>query len=152
MHKNKKLKRVIFSLEENAWHAISTERLWAEEVAMGRYKLRNSPFYAKNISFEDVVFGRVSATGDIEFSGVSLRAGHSTYRIFSKTPIESKNFREAWAELQNLGCSFEQGTGNIISVDVPARANIYSVYGILEKHEKDGTWDFEEGHCGHALT
>ncbi len=50
------LRKLFFRLEENAWHGSATESLWAEPVQAGRYRLRNSPFYAFGVSAEDVVF------------------------------------------------------------------------------------------------
>jgi hypothetical protein len=145
------LVRVRFELEADAWHGYGSERLWAEPVAENRYRLRNSPFYAYGISTEDVVFAKPDASAGLLFEGVSLRGGHSTYRILSKQGLEEVAFRAPWERLQVLGCTYEQASPHLLSVDVPPHADIYAVYALLERGENAGVWDFEEGHCGHPL-
>jgi Domain of unknown function (DUF4265) len=149
---NADLLKVAVQLESGAWHGHALEKLWAERVGDGRYRLRNTPFYAKGLSFEDVVFAEVRADGQLVVSGVSLYGGHSTYRLAPKASLEDVAFRSAWAPLQATGCSFEGVGGRLLAVDVPPQANIQQVYDLLQRGEDDGVWEFEEGHCGHSLS
>ncbi len=142
------LVRVLFQLEPGAWHGIATERLWAEPVGHGRFRLRNTPFFAFGVSFHDVVFGE-ERKGQIMFSGVSLRGGHSTYRLMPEKTRRG-DFPRYWAPLQELGCSYEE-EGRVLAVDVPPHANINEAYVLIEEGYSAGVWDFEEGHCGHPL-
>lgn len=143
------LVQVTFELDPSAWHGYATERLWAKVLSPGRYQLENTPFYAKGVSFEDVV--AASADGpEWVFSGTLESQGHSTYRVFIKHGVDSPGFALRWRPLQELGCSFEQG-GRLLAVDVPPRADIRTVYRLFEQGAADEIWDFEEGHCGHAL-
>jgi hypothetical protein len=139
------LVKVRFQLEPGAWHGSATETLWAERIDERRLRLRNVPFYAFGVSAEDVVFVR-PADGIFEFEGVSIRGGHSTYRV-----IISGDAKEQWARLAKLGCTYEQGPGSLRAVDVPPSADIREVYSALDQGEQEGTWDFEEGHCGHPF-
>jgi hypothetical protein len=88
-HEQTSLIRIVFDLGENAWHGFSTERVLAAPVSEGRYQLRNSPFYARGVSFEDIVFAKPAADGSLVFAGTSIRSGHSTYRLFAKQNIKS---------------------------------------------------------------
>jgi hypothetical protein len=139
------LVRVVFELEPNAWHGSATERLWAEPVVVGRYRLRNTPFFVFGVSAEDIVFAK-ERQGRLLFAGVSLRGGHSSYRI---AVSDQHLFDRSWKHLQALGCSYEEG--QVLAVDVPPRADIHEVYELLEAGERAGAWDFEEGHCGHPV-
>lgn len=145
------LVKVLFQLEPDAWHGSATETLWAERVDQRRFRLRNVPFFAFGVSVEDVVFAR-DAEGLLEFDGVSIRGGHSTYRIITKATASPESVKQRWQELEQLGCTFEQGPGRLKAIDVPPRADIYKVYPLLEQGEHEGVWEFEEGHCGHVLT
>jgi hypothetical protein len=116
-----------------------------------RFRLRNVPFYAFGVSVEDVVFAKPSE-GIFEFESVSIRGGHSTYRIIAKETARPDALRQKWQQLERLGCTYEQGAGRLMAVDVPPRAEIYEVYSVLEEGEREGIWDFEEGHCGHPVT
>jgi hypothetical protein len=143
------LVHIVFDLDAQAWHGNATERLWAEPVGKERFRLRNSPFFAFGVSNEDIVFGEVR-DGQVYFAGVSIRNGHSTYRL--KLPGRDRQapaFERAWAPLGALGCSYEEGP--VLAVDVLASADIYAVYELLEAGAAAGAWDFEEGHCGHPL-
>ncbi|MCP5335133.1 MAG: DUF4265 domain-containing protein [Oceanospirillaceae bacterium] len=43
---------------KNQWHGYESESVWAEKISNDRCRIRNTPFYAKGVSFEDVVFVR----------------------------------------------------------------------------------------------
>jgi len=141
------LVRVVVELEPSEWHGNATERLWAEPVGDGRYRLRNTPFFAFGVSNGDIVFAEVR-DGALSMTGVSIRGGHSTYRLkLSERGRGAPAFKRSWLPLQAIGCTFEEGP--VLAVDVPASADIYAVYGLLEAGADSGAWDFEEGHCGH---
>jgi hypothetical protein len=152
----KQLVKVRFELDPQDWHGHGGEFLWASptSVSVGdEFELRNSPFYAKGVSFKDVV--KASPSGNervFEFESVVRRSGHSTYRLLVEP--DSPNFQSYWRTLEERGCSYEWGpiTMNVgrrnhYSIDVPPSADIYEVYRLLEKGERDGVWDFEEGHA-----
>ena len=145
------LVRIVFELGGDTWHGFSAERVWAAPVAGGRFRLRNSPFYAHGVSFEDVVFAKPGPDGSLIFSGVSIRSGHSTYRVFAKSDIGSDDFQRYWTPLRELGCSFEQATAHYLSMDVPPSADIRLACELLQAGESAGAWEFEEGHCGHLV-
>jgi hypothetical protein len=143
--------KVVFALESGAWHGSATETLWAERVGDRRLRLRNVPFFAFGVSVEDVVTAKPHK-GIWEFESVSLRGGHSSYRVITTASDTTDAFHQNWQELERLGCTYEQGPGNLRAIDVPPNADIHKVYAILEQGERDGIWKFEEGHCGHAVS
>jgi len=140
------LVRVVFPLEQDAWHGSSTERLWAEPVDRRRYRLRNTPFFAFGVSLHDIVFAEERGN-QLLFTGISMRSGHSTYRL--KLKPAGADFQRYWIPLQQLGCSYEQG--EVLAVDVPASTDIHQAYEALTAGEAAGAWEFEEGHCGHSV-
>jgi len=142
------LTKVLFHLEPGAWHGSATETVWAEREDEQRFRIRNVPFYAHGVSVEDVVLAKPSA-GIFEFECVSSRGGHSTYRLLIKEAAPAAAFRQKWQQLESSGCTYEQGAGRLMAVDVSPGADIHEVYALLEEGERDGLWDFEEGHCGH---
>lgn len=144
------LVKVVFDLEPGAWHGYATETVWAEPVGGDRFRIRNVPFYAFGVSAEDIVVAAPSDEG-LRFESVSLRAGHSSYRILVLEGAPLGAFVRYWTPLETLGCSYEKGKGLFFAVDVPPNTDIYEAYALFEKGEEDGIWDFEEGHCGHPL-
>jgi hypothetical protein len=141
-----------------------SETLWAEEVASGRYRLRNSPFYARDVSAEDIVFADAATAIDdaaqcdpgspenpLAFQGISMRGGHSTYRLWRRAEVSDERFLTVWKGLQLLGCSYEQAGASLFAVDIPPHVDIHAAYRSLEEGESSGVWEFEEAHCGHSV-
>jgi hypothetical protein len=162
MTTNQNLDRVYFQLDSTDWHGRPNEGLWAEPLEAATpgtaYRLKNSPFFARDVSFLDTV--RVAPRDDggpgLAFAGVIDRGGHSTYMIL--VPPDFSEFDSYWERLEKLGCTYESttiklrpGTRVLYSVDVPDSTDIYAVYSILEEGEKYNVWIFQEGHVGHKL-
>jgi hypothetical protein len=139
------LVRVAFGLDPQASHGSVSERLWAFPVGGRRFRLENSPFFARGVSYLDVVFAEEKA-GELWFAGVALRGGHSTYRV-RLAEAQKATFELRWKSLQGLGCTYEEGF--VLAVDVPPSADLHEVYRLLDQGETEGAWEFEEGHCGH---
>ena len=54
--KTRPLIKIVFFLGEDQWHGYKTESVWADKIEDDRCRIRNTPFYANGVSFEDVVF------------------------------------------------------------------------------------------------
>jgi hypothetical protein len=102
--------KVAFQLDPGAWHGSGTETLWAERVGERQFRLRNVPFFVFGVGVDDVIFAR-EAGGIFELESVSIHGGHSTYRIIAGATISSEQINSKWQELEELGCTYEQGPG-----------------------------------------
>lgn len=149
---SKTLVKVAIDLDESDWHDVGTESMWAEPLGKDKYHLDNSPFYAYGLSWHDVVIAK-PVQSRLVFQGIAERGGHSTYRIILNkgVTLRSRKFKQWWNALQELGCTYEEMDGHLLTVDVPPQANIYKVYETLEQGVEAGVWDFEEAHCGHKV-
>lgn len=159
---NEGMLRIYFSLGLKEWHQLPNEGLWAEPLGEakpdGAYRLKNSPFYVRGVSFLDVVRAAPRSDGGpgLEFAGVIEHNGNSTYRLL--VPVVAPEFEAYWKKLSDLGCTYESTTMNtsfgeriLYTVDVPREADIYAVYAVLEQGQRNSVWMFEEGHVGHKL-
>jgi hypothetical protein len=147
------LVKVVFFLGKDQWHGYETESVWAEKIADNRCRIRNTPFYSKEVSFEDVVFVQ-EKEGKLWFESTSIAAGHSTYRVLLEKTIPERDFQKYWAPLEKLGCSYESADSGrmlLLAVDIPPSADIHKAYELLVQGEQAGIWGFEEGHCGHSV-
>ena len=142
------MEKIVLSLEPNAWHGHATETVWAEQVGLHRYRIRSVPFYAKDLGYGDVVTTVPKDQGEV-VERVTIRSGHSTYRLFLQKSVafDSPTFQRHWEPILALGCTMERATERLIAVDVPPNAPIHAVYRLLEQGEHDGAWEFEEGYC-----
>lgn len=146
---DEKLEKLVFSLPKNDG-PVATESLWAERLESNLYRLRNAPFHLYGVSEQDIVRAEEN-DGRLVVTGVIDRGGHSTYRIFLPEQTSEEQFSMDWIPLQQLGCTYERATRRLVAIDVPPQADVYAVYRVLERGEKDGQWEFEEAHCGHPL-
>ena len=148
--------RISFPTDPRGLGAGSPERLWAKRLPGERayFEIHNSPFFAKGVSYMDVVEAIEDPhdAGEFEYQRTLSASGHSTYRIL--VPKNSGRFKSWWEKLAALGCTYEysdEGAKLLYAVDVPPSANIFEVYKILEDAERQSVWDFDEGHCGHPI-
>lgn len=142
--------KLTLPLDPSEWHGNASETVWAVPVAPDLYRIDNTPFYFLGLSCGDIVRAITSADGTLTFGEIQARGGHSTYRLLpgERTP---ERFDRRWRALAGLGCRGERGPGRIFAVDVPPEVDIHATYALLEAGERAGTWEFEEGHCGHPL-
>jgi hypothetical protein len=127
-----------------------SESLWAEVTNDGLYRIRNVPFFAKGLSFGDVVRAK-QEKGELIFRNVARRGGHSTYRIFASKGRQQLEVLALLEQLKGMHCTYEAATQNLLGIDVPPEANIREIYSALEEAERKGIIDFQEGHCGHPI-
>jgi hypothetical protein len=141
--------KVQFFLDPHEHKGIETESLWAEEIAPGKFRILNSPFFVAGISADDIVSAEKS-NRVFEFKNVISRGGHSTYRLFlqNERTISSPDFQSRWKAISELGATFENADGHFISIDIPPERNIAEIYKLLENGEEEGIWVFEEAHYG----
>lgn len=143
--------KVLFALDPTDWHGHSSESLWARPIAGTPgtllLELQNTPFFARNVSYLDVIRA-VEANGVTEYAGTVRESGHSTYRLICETGADFDNW---WAKLAELGCTFESATiGHrlLYALDIPPGSDIHAAYAVLEAGEHSGVWIFEEAHVG----
>lgn len=142
--------KVYIELEPDSWHGHTVESMWATRLDNGLYKVENSPFFARGISYEDIV-EVTQRDGVNRFVRTVFPSGASTYRILLETNTTQAQFEHFWTPLEAEGCTYEQGDFDYImySVNVPKEADVHRVFACLNEGETQKAWDFEEGHCGH---
>ena len=154
--------RVIFRLNSDEWHGNSSEGLWAEPLegsdSGDLYRLRNSPFFARGVSFEDVVRAKPSEEygGTLEATALIQKCGHSNYMLLFEEG--DKRVADIWTKLKDMGCAYEStaiklsiGKRWLYAVDVPPLADITKVQAILKEGEEQGIWMCQEGSLGHEV-
>lgn len=143
--------KLFFNLGPNEWHGFFTESVNVSPVGKGKYRIENTPFFARGVSFKDVVSAS-RQDGRLRFEKVIISSGHSTYRLLLKDRNgNSQPWLEFWKPLEKLGCSYEENKElslTMLAVDVPSNVCIHDAYELLAEGEEAGVWEFEEGHCG----
>ena len=149
---NQNLTKILFELPKDNLGNYSTESVWAEEIGEHVYLLKNSPFYSYGYSFEDKVLTTKQGSNLPVVLKLIEPSGRSTYRLILNKAASNDDFSKHWLLLENIGCSYEEGTSGLYAVDVPASTDIYKAYELLELGESSGVWEFEEANCSHKVS
>ncbi len=141
--------KVRFNLarENEAWPPVSTEGLWAEPLGGDRYRVDNTPWFARNLAADDVVVARAGRDGVLWAMDKLQSSGRLTIRV---VPFRAGGLR---GDLQSVLNAFRPfgvtGEGvhqyGIVALDVPPDADLTSIKDLLRAGRADGRWDYEEG-------
>jgi hypothetical protein len=114
----------------------NVETLWAVPLGEDRYQLANSPFYAYDVSWEDIVLAPFNnQEGMPTFESVVRQSGNRTVRIIFDLPVSSGSASDAVIQgLVALGCSYEGANARYISVNIPAAVDLQAVCAHLIHH------------------
>lgn len=139
--------RIHVPLDPADEQGIDSEGLWAERVSADTFRLQNSPFFAYDLSAQDVVRAE-KVEGAWIFREVVERGGHSTYRVYlqDERELSDAEVQEAWKPIAALGALLENANDRFFAVDVPPGAKLEGIYDLLEQAEDSGLWEFEEAH------
>jgi hypothetical protein len=146
-----KMVKVGFRLErdQDNYPPADWEWLWASRVSDSTFKIDNIPFFAKLISYGDVVEVKQTNTGLI-FNTLVQPSGHSTVRVIVHRRGRSDEQLQVVVEdvrvaMRAMGCSVEKShIPGLIAVDVPPEVNYQSVAAFLSKKESEGLLGYEE--------
>jgi hypothetical protein len=144
--------KVAVNLPRSDWYSHGLEAFWAEPLGDDRYRLQNVPFYANGLAFEDIVIAHMIG-GTLIMQEVLASGGHSTYRVYlaSDVCMSDATFLNVWRPLEQIGATYEQANDRLLAIDIPPATDVYRAYELLQSGEDAGVWDFQEGHCGHAV-
>lgn len=131
---------------------IDVECPWADHVEGDLYQLKNFPFYAYGISFDDIFEARVKYDDDDRpyVVRVTEKSGHHTIRAgFDESLDESEMTRTVMEHLNNMGCGYEGfgGKKNFV-INVQPHVDYDAVCDYLNDHDiawehgdpPGGTW------------
>lgn len=126
---------------------VSRESMWAEPLGEGRFRLKNSPWFAYGLSVEDVV--RCSEDEIPEIEEVVEAGGHRTLRvIFNEKAVNADEQYRILTRLAEHGVDGERATAGFLALDVPPEADYESVIAYLEELEQQRRLVFEEAWSG----
>jgi len=93
---------------------IEVEFPWTDHLGGNRYQLKNFPFYAYGVSYDDIVEAHVKYEDDPYpyFSKVLEKSGHKTLRIMLDESIKDSKHSVAILEnLSSMNCGYEGTNG-----------------------------------------
>ncbi|MCD2223372.1 DUF4265 domain-containing protein [Listeria cossartiae] len=137
------MEKIFFNLDVvEGYPPVYTESLWAERLSSGNYKIKNIPFYAKEVSFNDVISIRVGSEGEFLFHKIVRYSGNNTLRIVF---FDENVIKRRLNKLAGLGCSWECMNATFYSVNIPTGPSFKKVIQYLEKAYVREELDYEYG-------
>ena len=141
------LEQIIFPLEvdDEGWPPFGAERMWAQKVADGAYRIDNSPFFAEGIALDDIVTALTVREGELPQYGKTI--SHSGRISLSIIVLEASSEHEITAILEESDCWFEQGQPAkmvIYAVSVPSLSKYAPIKKFLSELEKSEKLSFTE--------
>lgn len=128
--------------DEDGYPPVASEGLWAEDLGDRKFKIDNIPFYAPDLSADDIVEAEPSPEGVLTYARTIQRSSNSTIRVV----LYEEGVRQAiLGELQQLGCDYEVAAPtNLIAVNVPDATDIDRLLAFLKRESDAQTIDYEE--------
>lgn len=123
---------------------VAGESLWAEDLGENLYRIRNVPFHAYGLNFNDVVFAEAESE---ELRPSVLRvheeSGHKTLRvIFTNESFEEERITKL-KELNKHKAYYENANGTLFAIDVEADGDYGAVCDVLYGWESQGILSYE---------
>ena len=124
--------KVVFRVESDDG-SCDVETPWATPVGDDLYRVENSPFYAYEVSWLDIVRAPYSEEEERPlFSEVVEKSGHKTIRVIFDPPVEDGNESDTiLRELVEIGCTYEGATPSYICIDIPPEIELSRVRTFL---------------------
>ncbi|MGE3273259.1 MAG: DUF4265 domain-containing protein [Chloroflexota bacterium] len=123
-----------------------SESFWAEPLGNDLFRLRNTPFYAYDLHFLDVVRATPDAPGDLPtIREVVERSGHRTFRVLFAPSTSEQRIREILNDLGDLAVNYEGAFGRFYALDVRPEANYQAVVDLLHGYEIQEILTYETG-------
>jgi len=118
---------------------VDSEGLWASPLGEGRYRVENTPWFARSLATRDIVEA-------VEYEGTrwvmrkAQWSGHLTVRVAHSDPAA---VLDAFADLGVRGESAAPAYP-IAALDIPPEADFPAIIARLRAGRSAGTWDYED--------
>ena len=120
---------------------IAEETVWGEHVKGIYYKVKNIPFFAPNVAFNDLISVE-DDNGILYFDNIIEASEHSTIQIVIFKGGEKMRIIE---ELENFGCTWEGMHDQVyLAVDVSPDIDYKLIKRFLKAERDKGVIDYRE--------
>ncbi|MEH1930300.1 DUF4265 domain-containing protein [Nostoc sp.] len=117
------------------------EKVWALSLGGSHYRIQSVPFFAYNISLEDIVEAHRQGR-NLRVRKMIGKSGHRTLRVIfeDEEGLDSENAKEFLTVLERLGCVYEGFPPMLLAVDVPSEVDIEAVIESCEEAKVE--WEY----------
>jgi hypothetical protein len=125
------------------------ESFWAKPLGENLYELRNSPWFAYNLHFMDVVLA-IADSPDKKPGIIKVvqRSGHKTLRVWFLPEFPADQRMNLLASLNQWKAYYENADGQLFAVDVEPDGDYQAVCNQLSAWEQEKKLVYETGTTG----
>lgn len=139
--KRERVKVLVYTFPEDGYPPEEWESLWAEPLGDRRFRIDSIPFYAKDLSFDDIVQAD-KEDGFYVLKDVIEYSPNSTIRVLIYDLQDEPRTRRC---LRDIGCGIEgSGIAGLLAIDVP-KTLVAPTLHFLEDEFRQGRLEFEHG-------
>ena len=124
--------KVLFKVSYEDGNA-EAETLWAYSLGSDEYRIQNLPFYAYDISLDDIVLAPFSTTENFPtFEKVLTKSCNRTVRLILDNPPAPGNASDALLSgITSIGCAIEGADKRYLAINVPPPVAMEALTDIL---------------------
>ena len=135
--------------DEGGYPPVDTEGIWAIPLQDGLYRIQNVPFYACDLSRDDVVSVRYDDEQNLWFDKLMTASSNSTFRVIVHDASQLELLRKRSSA---LGCETEVNRKQrLIAIDILSSVRIEPLLNHLMSLRDQKIADLEEGALRHPL-
>jgi len=129
------------------------EAFWAKALGNDLYELRNSPWYAYDLHFMDVVLAQApSPDKKPEIINVVRRSGHRTLRVWFLPDFPANERQDLLVILNKWKGYYENADGQLFAIDVEPDGDYQAICDQLWEWEQEKKLVYETGSTGNEPT
>jgi hypothetical protein len=139
------LEKILVELPSHHWSGHDGERVWAKPLEDGIYEIRNTPWYAYDLNWGDVVRCDGMSSADLPTVAQVIRpGGHRTLRLFFEDVGEADR-EQILREINRLGATYENGDDVLYGLDAEPGRSLEALLDYLAIQEEAGLLTWETG-------
>jgi hypothetical protein len=145
MHDHASTEKIEFPMViEDGYPPISVESLNARRVENGQFELLNTPFFAKDVAYGDLVTAALGADGRLIFEACTKFSG---FKAISIILLDDSLDIELLDLLRGLQCVIEYGEFGelrMVAVGIPGTVDYTPIKNSLDAYERLGKLSYAE--------
>lgn len=129
-------------------YGVAAETPFTERVGKHHYKLLNTPFFACNLSFGDIVEARINPDHGSPFpvfKRIISKSGHRTIGVVFGVDVEKGSSEmDLLQQIQDAGCDPVFCNAYCITIDVPSKVDIDQITRLLDDSNLEFDWSIRD--------
>lgn len=127
----------------NHW-AIGGESMWADELGNNQYQIKNIPFYAYGLNYDDIVFAEAESDEfKPEIKGLIKASGHKTIRVAFIGDSSKEENIDVIESVRTEKIGYEGFNDHQFALNVTPEGDFDQLFAALEALEEKNVLIFE---------